>query len=219
MKQRLLLLVCIFFAQSNYADSAIKKINNNSSFVFEIVSHVSQSSCGLFAGDINLYRIYPGEALEDLIIMQKGDSLALRPVAYFDNRKQQFIWMIDNNGEYLESDILNAYEAWKRNESIEGRRISKKAKTKDEWMKKWVGGNLLIAITRELRGYMLHVFHAASANYSHIDHAWPIYSKGVYSALGLIIDLEQNPKNGIFSTINTVNSDGAICENGKMFEL
>ena len=219
MKQKLFLLACLLFVQSNHAISFIKNIYNDTQFIFEIVDHSSESPCGLFAGDISLYRVHPQETLRDLIVMQKGDSLVLRPVAYFDNRQQEFIWMIDDDGERLEEGVSDAYEAWKRNERVDGKRVGRKARTEDGWMKRWVGGDLLVTISKELRGYMLHVLHAASANHSHIDHAWPIYSQGVYSALGLVINIAQDSRKGIIPTINVVNSRGAICENGELWEI
>jgi hypothetical protein len=65
---------------------------------------------------------------------------------------------------------------------------------------------------------MLHILHAATANHSHIDHAWPMYSQGVYSALSLEVELTQD-KHGVKPKINVINSRGAICENGEVIEL
>ena len=204
MKQKLFLLASLLFVQNNMAVSFIKEIYNDTQFVFEIVDHSSESLCSLFTGDIQLYRVHPQETLRNLIIMQKGDTLILRPVAYFDKRQQEFIWLIDKNGNSQEEGIKNAYQAWKYDESINRRKISKKARTQENWIKKWVGGDLLVTIKKELYGYMLHVMHAASANNSHIDHAWPIYSQGVYSALGLTINLTQDSRKGIVPTIEEI---------------
>jgi len=213
MKQKLFFLLSVFFVQIQYTIPFIQQIYNDTDFIFEIVDHSSDSTCGLFAGDINMYRIHPQEGFYDPVILHHGDYLLLKPVAYFDKRQHEFVWFIDRNGDASPEGVEMAYKSWKM---FEGKRSRL---SQDEWFEEWVGGELLVSIKAEVYGYMLHILHAASANNSHIDHAWPMYSQGVYSALGIVIEIQQDKRKGVMPFINVVNDRGVLCENGKVVSL
>lgn len=209
--ERSLLFLIFFLCLGSRAFSVpiIEHIYNGTEFVYDVIDHSTDSPCGLFKQEIQLYRVHPGETFRDAMILHKGDSVTLRPVAYFDNRLNDYIWFVDRNGELVEDGVEEAYNAW-----AFGSR-SRKKMSKDRWINQWVGGHLFITIKKELYGYMLHIMHAAIANHSHIDHAWPMYSQGVYTALSLEVDLKQD-RNGVKPEINATNSRGAICENGEI---
>ena len=109
-------LLCI--SRITSAVPFIEEIHNNTHFVFDIVTHESHSPCGLFEGDINLYRIYPQDTFKESIIMHFGDKLVLRPVGYFDSRQQEFIWFVDRNGVQHDDRVEEAYEACLYNRDV-----------------------------------------------------------------------------------------------------
>ena len=82
-----------------------------------------------------------------------------------------------------------------------------------------MGGELIVTVKKEIYGYMLHVMHAATANEQHIDHAWLNYSQGIYSDLGLHINLTQSRRDGIVPEIDSVNSKGVVCHSGEVVEI
>lgn len=210
MKQAALFVTIIFLLSFRvFSIPFIDHIYNGTDFVYDVIDHSSDSPCGLFKDHIQLYRVYPGETFRKPVVLHQGDSLTLRPVAYFDERLNDYIWFVDRNGNLVEEGVEEAYNAWKFG-SKRRRRVSQ-----EKWMNQWVGGDLIVTIKKELYGYMLHILHAATANNSHIDHAWPMYSQGVYSALGLAVDLIQDKK-GIKPQINAINSRGVYCENGEV---
>ena len=211
MKKKLFfLLACLSFMQDSKTIVSIEKIVNLSRFVFDIVEHSSDSPCALFKEDIQLYRIHPQDTFEPSVIMQKGDRLVLRPVAYFDYRQQEFIHMYDRNGILTQEGVAAAYEAWKYHKP------SRRKWTQADWMKKWVGGDIVVSMKEEICGYMLHVIHAATANYQHIDHAWPVYSQGAYSSLGVVLSINEDDKKGVRPRLNSTGSRGVMCQNGTL---
>lgn len=213
MKQGLFLVLSVFFVHISYSIPFIQEIYNDTEFIFEIIDHSSDSPCALFVGDINIYRIHPQETFYNPVILHHGDHLLLKPVAYFDKRQQEFIWFVDRDGDISEDGIEEAYQAWKYHEG------KRRRMTREEWMDKWVGGQLMVSIKKEMYGYMLHILHAAFANNSHIDHAWPMYSQGVYSALGIVIQIKQDDRKGVMPLIDVVNDRGVLCENGEVVSI
>jgi hypothetical protein len=212
MNQKMLFLsLSLFFAHYGFSVASVEKIMNHSRFIFDIVRHASDSPCALFAGNIKFHRIHPEETFDLPVIMQKGDSVTLRPVAYFDDRLQEFIHMYDDNGIFSDEAVSRAYVAWKYQQR------SRKKYTKALWMKKWVGGDIVVSMKEELCGYMLHIIHAATANYQHIDHAWPVYSQGAYSALGVELVIDQD-ETGIVPRLYSTGSRGVMCQNGEIVD-
>jgi hypothetical protein len=191
----------------------IDEIENQTSFVYEIKDHSTVSSCGLFKNEIQLYQIHPDCSYTEPIILDQGDCLTLLPVAYFDERLNDYIWFIDRNGNRIEKQITEAYEAWRFGIP------SRQNISQDEWMYDWVGSEIVVTIKESIHGYMLHMLHGITANNTHIDHAWLQHSQGAYSALSIDIKIMQF-QNGIKPEIYVTNSSrGAVCEDNKVIRL
>lgn len=199
MKKTVLIFLTFFlYSATQCVFPLVTSIHNRSAIAYTIYTSKMQKVSQV---PVYSYKQY------NIPLCGASEVVKMIPSEYWSVKQRKFFPLRTIENSSMNNDCLKqAFEAWKKDFPQQ----ASKYKNPDIWFDQWIGGVVYIKQHQEILGYVHSIAQIVAVNITECALAYAHWSRGLFSKLGLQLDIIQPARGNLQIHLHSHIHEGVI---------